>query len=413
MAGQVAVGNRTWLQSWAATLLQLGLSGYSGRTRRRLETLNALAYLIAVLSAHYAVVYAIEDARAYAPIIAINLALVTLGFVVPLSHRLHELAGALIIAGAEIAALFGLVAVVGRHSGIQLIYFVGAAAPFLIFGPQRRGLIVIMVTLSCGLHLGVWFAFPPERALITVSESFAAQLYVSSAFTAFAVIAALVWYAFARVERAEAETEDLLRKILPGAIVDRLRAAPHATVADDYPAASILFADLRGFVALSHELGAPATVALLNDLMTALDALAVHHGVERIKTVGDAYMAVAGVPIPTPDHATRVAEMALAIPSIVERIGQKHGVDLAMRVGLSCGPVMAGIIGQDKFTYDVWGDCVNLAARLQAAAAPGQVHISREMAAALQGKVPLARLGPSEIKGLGTQETWCFANQDD
>lgn len=402
-----------WLGALVTRLLTLGLRGYAGPTRRRLQTLNGFAYLIAITSAAYALTYAIEDQVTYAPIIAINLALATLGIIVPLSHRLHELAGALIIAGAELAALFGLVALVGRHSGIQLLYTVGAAAPFLMLGPERRVLVIGVVSLSCALHLIAWFAYPPERAVIAISEGFAAQLYISSALTTFAVVAALVWYAFSRVEQAEAETEALLRKILPDAIVERLKAAPQEAVADDFAAASILFADLRGFVALSHRLGAPATVALLNDLVTALDALAARHGVERIKTVGDAYMAVAGVPVPVPDHAARIVRMALEIAPLVEAIGRAHRVELAMRVGLSCGPVMAGIIGERKLTYDVWGDAVNLAARLEASAEPGRIHICGAMAGALAGAVPLVSRGFSEIKGLSSQETWYVVRDQD
>jgi class 3 adenylate cyclase len=178
-------------------------------------------------------------------------------------------------------ALFTLAAVLGRDAGIQLNLIVGAAAPFVILGLKRPALIGAVVILCFGLHIAAWFLFPPEKALIAVEPDLMSQLYVSSAVTAFGVTAALFYYAFHLAEAAEAETEALLRNMLPDSVVERLKAQSGDPVAESYSEASVLFADLKGFVPLSRRLGAERTVSMLNDLVRGFDRLAAQHGVEK------------------------------------------------------------------------------------------------------------------------------------
>jgi adenylate cyclase len=218
--------------------------------------------------------------------------------------------------------------------------------------------------------------------------------------------AALVCYAFRLAERAQAETEALLRNILPQEIVARLRLDPDAPIADAVAEASILFSDIQGFVPLSRGLGAAKTVAMLNHMMRRFDALATQYGVEKIKTIGDAYMVVAGLPQPMPDHATRLAHMALAMLQAKDAVSTEFGLTIRMRVGIASGPVMAGVIGTRKFSYDVWGDAVNLAARLESSGVAERVHLSAETTQLLAGVFDCERRGELEIKGLGPLETW-------
>src|SRR4029079_11005070 len=150
-----------------------------------------------------------------------------------------------------------------------------------------------------------------------------------------------------------------LPNILPESIVDRLKAAPDVAIADACDDASVLFADLKGFVTLAKSLGPNRTVALLNELTHRFDRLAAQHGVEKVKTIGDAYMAVAGVPQPAADHAVRMARMSRAMLQVANEVGRAWNVALAMRVGIASGPVMAGVIGAARLSYDVWGDTVN------------------------------------------------------
>ena len=384
-------------------VLDLGITGYPLRIRRRLKMLNALAVLIAIASAAYAVSYAMTDMHAYRWVIAVNLGLVAMAFGVPLMHRVSDILAGLVIAGTEFAALFGLVALLGRDSGIQLNFIIGAVAGFLILGLDHLALSIGAVIVCLALHIAAWFLFP--AGIVAVDPGFLAQLYVSSALTAFGLSAGVAYYAFRLAERAEAETERLLRNILPGSIVERLRENADEPIAEAFPVASILFSDIQGFVSLSKRLGPERTVALLNEMMRRFDALADRHGVEKIKTIGDAYMAAAGVPEPVSDHADRLAKMALDMLAEKDAVADRFGVTIPMRIGLASGPVMAGIIGTRKFSYDVWGDAVNLAARLEATGEPGRVQLSPEARLALTAFDCEPR-SEIDIKGMGPVETW-------
>jgi adenylate cyclase len=386
-------------------LLDLGTAGYGPDERRRLNVLNATAALILVSSSAYALSYLISDARAYRWLIVINLALAAMALSVPAAHRVNELLGGFIIIAAEVPALFALVAMLGRDSGIQLNLIIGAAAAFFVFGSVRPILGVSTVILCLAAHIAAWFLFPVGN--VPTVGGFLAQLYVSSALTAFVLIAALTYYSFRLVERAEAATEALLNNILPGAIITRLREHPEEAIADAFERASILFSDIQGFVPLSKALGASRTVALLNEMMRRFDALADKYGVEKIKTIGDAYMAVAGLPEPVPDHADRLARMGLEMFAAKDEVAAQYGVTIRMRIGMASGPVMAGIIGTHKFSYDVWGDAVNLAARLESSGEVERIQVSAEARAAMSGSwCDFVSRGEIEIKGLGPLETW-------
>ncbi len=384
-------------------LVSLGTTGYPLRTRRRLKILNAFAALIAVFSLGYALSYAISDAQTYRWIIAINLALVLMALCVPLLHGVSDILGGLVIAGTECAALFGLVALLGRESGIQLNLIIGAPAAFFILGMEHLALGIGIVVVCFALQVAAWFLFPV--GIVPIDRAFLDQLYVSSAITVFGLSGAIAYYAFRLAERAEAETDRLLRNILPDSVVDRLREHPEEPIADAFGDASILFSDIEGFVPLSKRLGAERTVALLNEMMRRFDGLADKYGVEKIKTIGDAYMAVAGLPQPVADHADRLAHMAFDMLSEKDAVAERFGVQIRMRIGIATGPVMAGIIGSRKFSYDVWGDAVNLAARLESSGEPERVHLSPEALHALNS-FDCERRGEIEIKGVGPLETW-------
>ena len=209
-------------------------------------------------------------------------------------------------------------------------------------------------------------------------------------------------------ERALAESQALLAKMLPDFVIERLKTEPEQPITDSFADASVLFADISGFVGIAKKLGNERTVALLNRLTRAFDALAARHGVEKIKTIGDGYMAVAGVPHPQADHCERLARLALDMREAAIRVGRETGVEIKLRIGIAAGPVMAGVIGVNKISYDVWGGTVNLASRLEGLAAADQILISHEVKEQLGGEfVPIYR-GEMQIKGLGKGEAWAL-----
>jgi adenylate cyclase len=389
-----------------ARLTAAGTSGYPPEVKRRLMILNMIAYLIAVTTLVYTLQQMVVDDAKYRPIVLINAALVVVMFAVPFMHRFGDIAAAMLIVVSEYAALLALTAYLGNSSGLQIQIIVIAAAAFVVLGLDRLWLILPVIVVGLVLHLIMWFRFPPEKALIAADPAFLNALYSQAAITTFGLIAASVFYAFRLAEAAKAETDALLRNILPDSIVERLKAKPADAIADSFAEASILFADISGFVALARRLGAGPTVELLNSIVVRFDALSELHGVEKIKTIGDAYMVASGIPEPRHDHAARLARMGLDMQTVIAELRSERSLDLNIRIGLAVGPVMAGVIGRQKFTYDVWGDAVNLAARLENLSQPGRIHVCPRTRKALESEFDLESRGMIEIKGVGLEETW-------
>jgi adenylate cyclase len=302
--------------------------------------------------------------------------------------------------------LFAFTDFFSREGGAQLQYIIAGAAPFVIFGLHRIKLIAVVVVLGLTLNILAWFWFPAEGRINPWEQPVVDSLYVQAAITTVILIAASVYYAFSLAEQAKAETDAVLRNVLPDAIVERLKANPGALIADSIEEASVMFADISGFVALTRRLGANATVDMLSRLVSEFDALAVRHGVEKIKTIGDAYMVVAGLPEPAPDHTLRLARMGFDMLGTVARYRGESGLEIALRVGMASGPVTAGVIGTRKFSYDVWGDPVNLASRLEGQSTPGRILICPGCRSRLGESFLYEARGPIEIKGIGAQETW-------
>jgi adenylate cyclase len=205
----------------------------------------------------------------------------------------------------------------------------------------------------------------------------------------------------AEKERSEA----LLLNILPRTIVERMRRG-ETVIADRVAAATILFADLVDFTSLADRFSPEETVALLGDIFSRFDALAGRHGLEKIKTTGDGYMLAGGLPEDRPDHAVAVAKMALAMLDAVETAGRTAGEPLQLRIGLNTGALIAGVLGTHKFVYDVWGDTVNTAKRMESYGLPGHVHVSAATRQALGDAFRLEPRGLLDVKGKGPMETY-------
>jgi adenylate cyclase len=392
-------------------LIEYGTDGYDRQTKRRLKILNVVAYLIALITLVYAIQQMFVDIRLLAPVIVLNLAIVVIALLVPFAHRINDIAGALLIAVTEYIALFLFTLYLGRTSGVHIQYFCAPAAFFVIFGLHRLRLILVFTVVGLALHVAAWMLFPRSSALIAVDDAMLNSLYVTASFSTITMIAAVVYYAFRLAEDARAQTEALLRNILPDSIVNRLTDKPDAVIADGFEEASVLFADLKGFVPLAKSLGPERTVGLLNEMMRSFDRLAALHGVEKIKTIGDAYMVAAGVPEPVADHAPRLARMGLAMLRATEELASAFAVPLHLRIGIASGPVMAGVIGAKRLTYDVWGDTVNLASRLEGQSTPGRVLVASSTKARLEGLFQLEPRGALDIKGLGEVEAWFLGRE--
>jgi adenylate cyclase len=204
---------------------------------------------------------------------------------------------------------------------------------------------------------------------------------------------------------ALAESELLLMNILPRSIALRLKAASR-TIADHFDAASILFADVVDFTPLAQRLPPAEVVGILDHLFSHFDALVERHGLEKIKTIGDCYMAAAGVPNPRPDHARKAALLALDMRDAVASSAVAGQSGLELRIGINSGPVVAGVIGTKRFLYDLWGDAVNTASRMESQSTPGEIQITRETYDLLKDEFVCRRRGTIQVKGKGEMETW-------
>jgi guanylate cyclase len=249
--------------------------------------------------------------------------------------------------------------------------------------------------------------FPDADLPVSFTSTMLALNVIGTAFVAFTLLALFAHQRNAALTalRAEQEkSEALLLNILPRPIAERLKAAQ--TIADHFTATSILFADLVDFTPLAQRLPPAQMVHILDQLFSHFDVLVERHGLEKIKTIGDCYMAAAGVPNPHPDHARRAALLALDMRDVLatSAVGGQSGVEL--RIGINSGPVVAGVIGTKRFLYDLWGDAVNTASRMESHGTAGEIQITRATYELLKDEFVCKPRGTILVKGKGLMETW-------
>jgi class 3 adenylate cyclase len=275
------------------------------------------------------------------------------------------------------------------------------------------------------LAVVAWFGVTPLLfvALSDPPDDFATQI-LYGAVSDLALLAALLLLGEAirgrraldaahRLLLAEQErSEGLLLNVLPAPIADRLKQGEEV-IADRFPEVTVRFADLVDFTASSDRSSPERVVQVLADLFTAFDRLAARHGLEKIKTVGDAYMVAGGLPVPRPDHAEAVAEMALAVREEAGRHRDPAGRPLQVRIGIDSGPVVAGVIGTAKFSYDLWGDTVNTASRMESIGVPGCIQVTDRAYRRLRDRYRFERRGPVQVKGKGELVTWFLVGRSD
>lgn len=212
------------------------------------------------------------------------------------------------------------------------------------------------------------------------------------------------------IEQKNRENEALLLNILPGEIATRLKNGEQE-IADSFAEVTVLFGDLVGFTAFSSNISPGEVVDVLNGLFSLFDQAAIELNIEKIKTIGDCYMAVCGLPKPCPDHAERMARMALRMLEATSAYGKEKGLNLQLRIGLNSGPVVAGVIGTSKFIYDLWGDTVNLASRMEATGVPGEIQVTRSVYERLKDGFEFESRGVIQVKGKGEIEAWLLHGQ--
>jgi adenylate cyclase len=264
----------------------------------------------------------------------------------------------------------------------------------------------LVVFLGCGIVgeiLGTDSPLPTGFTTLMLALNIAVG--GTMVFTLLALFAQQRQDALTALQIAQDQAESLLLNVLPRSIAEKLKAEPQ-TIADHFTSASILFADVVDFTRRSEQLSPAEVVGILDHLFSHFDMLAERYAVEKIKTIGDAYMVAAGVPSPRPDHARALALMALDMVDAMRSSDEVGHLDLELRVGINSGPVVAGVIGRKRFLYDLWGDAVNTASRMESAGAPGRIQITRATYDLIEDEFVCEPRGTISIKGKGEMETW-------
>lgn len=206
------------------------------------------------------------------------------------------------------------------------------------------------------------------------------------------------------------KSERLLLNILPEPVATRLKNDPQA-LAETHSSVSVLFADLVNFTPLAANLPPAEVVSLLNEVFTEFDHLTERRDLEKIKTIGDCYMAVGGLPTPQPNHLVEIAGLALEMQATAQSIAERRNIDLKLRIGIHTGPVVAGVIGKSRFIYDLWGDTVNIASRMESLGSPGSIHVTRPVYEGLRDLFHFEPRAPIEVKGKGQMHTFWLAHR--
>ncbi|MEG3990029.1 adenylate/guanylate cyclase domain-containing protein [Microcoleus sp. S28C3] len=218
--------------------------------------------------------------------------------------------------------------------------------------------------------------------------------------------------AYLQLELEQAKSEQLLLNVLPAAIALRLKDNEH-NIAESFAEVTVMFADIVGFTELSSRISATAVVEVLNDIFSAFDHLADRHGLEKIKTIGDAYMVVGGLPTAREDHAEAVANMAIDMLHEIRLLSLEHSEPFSIRIGISSGPVVAGVIGLKKFIYDLWGNTVNIASRMESHGITGCIQVTAETYEILKDKYTFQKRGAIQVKGKGYMVTYLLTGKKD
>ncbi|HUH70144.1 MAG TPA: adenylate/guanylate cyclase domain-containing protein [Mycobacterium sp.] len=383
---------------------------YADTAARRARVLTITAWLAVLVSATFVLVQIVTGTWSW-QISSINVGAAMVFAIVPWLHRFGELVAPLTFIGAAYLSLFVSCWDAGTGSGAQFFFLVAACLVVLLLGIEHIVLASALAAVAAGLIIALEFLVPRDTGLQPAWVQSAG--FVVTAISAVVMVVVTVWFALRDTARAEAvmeaqyeRSEALLANILPASIAERLKEPERNVIADKYDEASVLFADIAGFTERASSSAPADLVRFLNHVYSAFDALVDKHGLEKIKVSGDSYMVVSGVPQPRPDHVQALADFALDMADVAAGLKDPHGHPVPLRVGLATGPVVAGVVGSRRFFYDVWGDAVNVASRMESTDSVGRIQVPEAVYERLKDEFVLRERGRIEVKGKGLMRTW-------
>lgn len=296
----------------------------------------------------------------------------------------------------------------GRETNLHIFTLNIIFLAFFIFSHRERFYrnTVIIIQIALYIFLEVWFL--NNDAIMSANRDFISSFKIINSIGLIIFFTATAAYAYATYYRAEAQleterekSENLLLNILPESIAKRLKTNPE-TIADRFEEASVLFADIENFTVLSENISPQELVSMLDEIFSEFDALAEKYGLEKIKTIGDSYMVAGSIPDLKPNHLEAIAEMSLDMQQLMN---EKFS-HLKLRIGIHGGPIVAGVIGQKKFIYDLWGDTVNTASRMESHGVAGKIQVTKEIYERLLPNYKLEERGEINVKGKGIMQTY-------
>jgi adenylate cyclase len=383
---------------------------YAERIARRRRILNLTAAMAVFISAGFGFVQVFSAPNLWWTGV-INIVGAGIYASIPLLHRFGELLPPLTFIGTAYLSIFAICWFVGTGSGLQFYFLVAACLIVLQLGVDRIFLAAILAAIAASMVITLQFLVPRDTG---AQPPWALSLsFIVTTISACVMVVTTVWYAVREIVRAEAameveyeRSEALLSNILPASIAERLKDPARNIIADKYEDASVLFADIAGFTERASDMPPDELILFLDRLYGDFDALVDKHGLEKIKVSGDSYMVVSGVPQPRADHVAALADFALDMAEVVRVIKDSRGDPLPLRIGLASGPVVAGVVGSRRFFYDVWGDAVNVASRMESTDSVGRIQVPEDVYQRLKGDFVLQERGEIEIKGKGCMRTW-------
>ena len=300
-------------------------------------------------------------------------------------------------------------------AGLHYWFLVINITPFLIYPANRTWLAILMSVVGTAIFMWVTQTYVNNYFEFQYSASVLySQLSVSIGLIGVSLYSRItIQNAQRKVLEAQEQSEQLLLNVLPFSVAERLKQDKNRMIADRYEMVSVIFADIVGFTPLAESMDPEKLVDLLNKIFSSFDDLCEKYGLEKIKTVGDTYMAVAGAPIPVQQHAYAAAELALGMRKELIKFNENTGYQLNIRIGVHSGPAVAGIIGKRKFSYDLWGDVVNIASRMESHGVPGEIQITESTAKLITNSFSIEERGFMDIKGKGQMKTFWLKGQQE
>jgi len=402
----IAPDDWQWLKRRIRYIAEAGTTGYHGDDLAGLIVANLTGYLASMSSLSFAVSFAVHDFASLHPLVIGNVVSAICTAATPGFHRISRTAAAIWLTAVFLVSLYYFTSLLGRESGVILNLIGASAVAFAVLGLRHYKLVMVITAISGMMVICCWARFPRAAEGIYDAPFFIQQIFATSIVSIMTIIFVVIYYAFYLAAVAREQTDALLRSIMPDSIVDRLKDQPGQTIAEKFDDVAVLFADIVSFTELSNQIGPERIVELLDELFRGFDEQAVKLGVEKIKTIGDAYLAACGVPTAHPSSAASILAMSASMHAVTEKIAAKYDLSLCLRIGIASGPLTAGVVGKSKYFYDIWGPVVNLASRLQTAACPGQTFVSEPIMVSLGDQHRFVDRGNLDLKGFGTVTIW-------